>query len=77
MTHKQRQTEHETERMYRDYLTGMSCAAIGRKYHYDAQTVWSRFKKRGWETRPVSANNRKQGVVIVPAAAAMFKEQSA
>lgn len=64
MTRCKRQREQETAQMYQDYLGGMSCAAIGQKYHYDAQTVWSRFKKRGWKTRPVSMNNRKQGVIV-------------
>lgn len=42
----------ETEAMYADYKSGLSCAEVGKKWHYNAETIWKRFKVAGYVLRP-------------------------
>lgn len=57
---------NQTAAMYADYQSGMSCADVGAKYHYDAQTVWRRFKTAGLQMRPSNVTKRLQGVIVSP-----------
>lgn len=49
-----------TAAMWRDYVNGMSCAAIGEKYYYDEKTVWARFNSQGLKMRPVGGRKQNQ-----------------
>lgn len=51
---------NETLKMYADYQTLQSCAKVGKKYHYDPQTVWRRFKINGLKMHRPGGRKKEQ-----------------
>ncbi len=51
---------NETMQMYAHYQKGLSCAEVGKIYHYDPQTVWRRFKIHGLKTRRPGSYKKEQ-----------------
>jgi hypothetical protein len=54
--------EDTARRMYALYQSGMSMADVAAEFGVTRQTVFMRFKRRGWETRPLYSNRQPSEV---------------